>query len=627
MAVIACLGLDPFLLGLVGRLRPDDDVVEITPADLARPAARRYGAIVVVPGETYRPGPQTPALLAERMVVIRGHDDGWVPSAHPGPVLRRPVDAGELRLALSTVVPSRRWARIRQRVGQLPVDTSAEGIFAVARVGASTAAAALTLTLPGTSPTWLVVAIFVWSVIRVWLRQESIGFVLVDVALVATAILLTGGTDSPFLLLAAVVAAEVGHTLPAGLGATVVGAATVGGLVPLVLAFRQGETAAADIVAWGTLIPISNVIGVMGARISASRDSGNVELLEQLHDTLDRLSKQAQGVAGTLAVQGVVEQVLASMREDIGARAGLVLLGDTDVLSVAGSFGTVRPMPSRGIIERGRRDIRLPTILTDPLPEGDVVVCALRSWGVDRGALVVVPGVTSPRDTEAALEGLAREAAVALANAELFENIRELTVDGERRRLARDLHDGVVQSLVHVRFELDLVRRMLDPEPARDVERVREVVGQAVDEVRATVNDLRSVRLSDGLGTALMALVREYEGGPVRVVVDAAPTATLTPEAELQLLRITQEALSNAVHHGRATAVYVRLWEDPSEVHLQVLDNGVGIDPAPVAAGRGVGLRAMQERAELLGAVLDLGPGTDGGTCVQVDVPVERGAS
>ena len=47
MAVIACLGLDPFLLGLVGRLRPDDDVVEITPADLARPAARRYGAIAV----------------------------------------------------------------------------------------------------------------------------------------------------------------------------------------------------------------------------------------------------------------------------------------------------------------------------------------------------------------------------------------------------------------------------------------------------------------------------------------------------------------------------------------------------------------------------------------------------
>ena len=259
------------------------------------------------------------------------------------------------------------------------------------------------------------------------------------------------------------------------------------------------------------------------------------------------------------------------------------------------------------------------------LPPGHLLVARLSSRGVHAGVLVaVVPHGASVQEREDALQVLAEEGALALQNARLFASIRELTIDDERRRIARDLHDGVVQSLVHVRFELDLVQRFLDDEQAADIVRLRDVVGQAVDEVRGTVNDLRSVRLSAGLGTALTALARELERPDLRLVVDAGPVDDLTPEAALQLLRIAQEAISNAVHHGRCSAVYVRLWQDDSQAHLQVLDDGVGMAPVTVPADRGVGLQAMQERADLIGASLDLGPGADGGTCVQVDVPVGR---
>ncbi len=145
--------------------------------------------------------------------------------------------------------------------------------------------------------------------------------------------------------------------------------------------------------------------------------------------------------------------------------------------------------------------------------------------------------------------------------------------------------------------------------------------------MRATVNDLRSVRLSAGLQTALQSLVRDYEREGLRIVVHVTPVDDLTPEAELQLFRIAQEAVSNAVHHGRPRTIMLRFWESEDQVDLQVLDDGVGMEATggqDADGARGVGLRAMQERVDLLGAQLDLGPGAGGGTCVQADLPRER---
>lgn len=625
MAMIACVDLDPFLVGLVQRVRPDDEVVVVAADALTPRRSRRYAAVIMGAGSTARPGNESPRL-AERTVLVSGQREGWGPPDHPGPVIRRPVDVGELRLALARVAPPGRWSQLRGRLATLPAATSPGGVFAVARVGAVTGAAVLAVTdaAPG-PPAVLVLAVAVWALTRVWVRETSVGLVSVDLAFAAVAIMLTAGAASPFLLFAAVVAAEVGYAYPSTLGATVIGMATIAGLVPLAVEMSRNEATAADLIGWGALIPLSSVLGVMAQRLRRGRARGQLQLLSELHATLDQLSKQAQGVAGALELTSVVDHVTASLREDLGARAGVLLLGDGEVHDVVGPFGLDDGAPSRVVVAGDTARGGVPHAIAAVLPRGEVMTSRLMAMGVDRGAIVAVVGEgEATRERDDALAALATEAAVSIDNARLFEGIRQLTVDDERRRIARDLHDGVVQSLVHVRFELDLVRRMLDIPQAEEIEHLREVVGQAVDEVRATVNDLRSVRLSAGLGTALLSVAREYERPGLRVVVDAGPIEMLTPEAELQLLRIAQEAVSNAVHHGASTVVYVHLWEDTDEVHLQVLDDGIGLDNGSVDPSRGVGLHAMQERADLLGAALDLGPGVEGGTCVQVDVPVGR---
>lgn len=625
MGVIACVDLDRFLVDLVQRVRPDDVVVEIAPDDLTAGRIRRYAAVVAVADSASGFSPDM-TRLAERIILVTGPREGWGAPDHPGPVLRRPVDVTELRLALARAVPPGRWVALHRRLRSVPASTSTGGVFAVARAGSMTGAAALALTDATAGPPMaLVVTLFLWVFVRVWVRETTVALVVVDLLVAAVAILLTGGATSPFLLFSAVVAAEVGYAFPSAIGASVVGVATVAGLVSLVVQARRGEATTADLIGWGALIPLSSVIGVLAHRIHTSHDRGNLGVLGELHATLDRLSRQAQGVAGALEMSSVVDQVVVSLREHVGATAGLLLLGDAEVHDVAGAFGLTGSVPSRVVVPADGRARDVPDQVAALLPAGQTLTARLSAMGVDRGAvIVVVPEGSATRERQDALASLATEAAMAIDNSRLFQGIRELTIDDERRRLARDLHDGVVQSLVHVRFELDLVRRVPDIPFADEIERLRGVVGQAVEEVRATVNNLRSVRLGAGLGTALMSVAREYERPALRVVVDAGPTETLTPEAELQLLRIAQEAISNAVHHGAPSVIYVRLWEDTDHVHLQVLDDGVGVDDGHVDPSRGVGLRAMQERAALLGAALDLGPGVDGGTCVQVDVPVAR---
>ena len=625
MALIACVDLDPFLIDLVRRLRPDDVVEEVAGHDLPAGRPRRFGAVVMAAGSSAVEHLGDDRLAARTILVVR--EGGRVPPSHPGPVLRRPVDAADLRVAVASVLPSGRLGGLGAGVRALAVSTSVDGVFSVARVAAVAAASALVLTTPtGDRPTALLVVLLIWALLRVWVREQRTSLVTTDLVLAGLAIALTpGGPTGGFILFAAVTAAEIGYAFSSRVGAAIVALGTLGGLVPIVVDIARGAAEADSVLAWAALVPLSSIIGVLARRIQRSGESGNVEMLRELHDTLDRLSKQAQGVAGTLDTASVLTQIEESLREDVGATAGVVLLGVEEVHDVAWSFGLRgQPPPRLPVVAAGRRP-DVPPAIQPLLPAGTVLVARLSSKGVHAGLLAaVVPDVVPRQEAEVALHRLAEEGALALQNARLFASIRELTIDEERRRIARDLHDGVVQSLVHVRFELDLVQRFLDDEHADDIARLRDVVGHAVEEVRGTVNDLRSVRLSAGLGTALTALARELERPDLRIVVDAGPAEDLSPEAALQLLRIAQEAISNAIHHGKSSVVVVRLWHDDHQAHLQVLDDGVGMEPVTVPADRGVGLQAMQERADLIGADLDFGPGADGGTCVQVDVPLGR---
>jgi len=196
--------------------------------------------------------------------------------------------------------------------------------------------------------------------------------------------------------------------------------------------------------------------------------------------------------------------------------------------------------------------------------------------------------------------------------------------EDERRRLRRDLHDGLGPQLAGVVMGLDVVRSSLsrgDTPRASDLAlRTAEQARTAVEDVRRLVAGLRPPVLDDlGLLGALRAVgPGAVEGGPaVRFSVDGDLTA-LPAAVEVAAFRIVSEAMTNAVRHSGARTIEVHLGACAEEMVVQVQDDGVGID---ANARRGVGLASMRERATQLGGWCTVTP-TTRGTCVRAHLPL-----
>jgi two-component system, NarL family, sensor histidine kinase UhpB len=196
--------------------------------------------------------------------------------------------------------------------------------------------------------------------------------------------------------------------------------------------------------------------------------------------------------------------------------------------------------------------------------------------------------------------------------------------EGERRRLARELHDEVGQTLTGVVLQLEGLERAAPPELARDVAVVQEAARDGVERVRDIARGLRPQALDDfGLRSALVALASGFAdrtGLEVRHRVDK-DLPGLAPEQELALYRIAQESLTNVARHAGARAVELELARTDGTVVLCVRDDGDGITVAE-ASGDGVGLGGMRERALLVGGRLSIRRRQDGGTEVRLEVPV-----
>jgi two-component system, NarL family, sensor histidine kinase UhpB len=192
--------------------------------------------------------------------------------------------------------------------------------------------------------------------------------------------------------------------------------------------------------------------------------------------------------------------------------------------------------------------------------------------------------------------------------------------EGERRRIAQELHDEIGQTLTAVLLDL---KRAIDhaPEGLRDELRaVQEVTRAGLDEVRRVARRLRPGVLDDlGLTSALRALVAEF--GRTTGVAAAADVADGLPAldgpTELVVYRIAQEGLTNVARHAGATRAEVAVTAEDGAVVLRVRDDGVGIG----AAGEGAGIRGMRERAVLIGAALDIDSTEGEGTEIRLTVP------
>ena len=228
------------------------------------------------------------------------------------------------------------------------------------------------------------------------------------------------------------------------------------------------------------------------------------------------------------------------------------------------------------------------------------------------------------------IETLAAHAAIAIEKARLYERSRELTIVEERKRLARELHDSVTQSLFGISLTAEAAAALVDGDPARakaELEHLQELARTAMDGMRSLIFELRPAELeADGLAPALrkhLDVLRRVYGREIALDVDGE--RRLPAEIERSVLRIAQEALTNALKHSGAEHVAVELRSEDSRLRLTIADDGAGFDPEETEArSRRFGLVSMRERAESVGARLAIESKPGEGTRVSVDVSLRR---
>jgi signal transduction histidine kinase len=199
----------------------------------------------------------------------------------------------------------------------------------------------------------------------------------------------------------------------------------------------------------------------------------------------------------------------------------------------------------------------------------------------------------------------------------------------EKIRLGHDLHDGIIQSLYAVGLTIESARALLQTDPTeadRRLEQSRAALNSTIRDVRTYITGLAPDTLRRGsFAHALDALLAELGAGrTVRfdVKVDESATGHLSPEQTLDALQISREAVSNALRHGGASLVTVRVHQGGQEVCLLVQDNGNGFDPATRREG-GHGLGNMEARAARLGATVRITSQPGEGTRVVVTLPLQ----
>jgi signal transduction histidine kinase len=198
-----------------------------------------------------------------------------------------------------------------------------------------------------------------------------------------------------------------------------------------------------------------------------------------------------------------------------------------------------------------------------------------------------------------------------------------LAREEERRRLRRELHDGIGPALAGLGFKLETARVLLPPEAsaaARQLETIRDDVRHTVTDVRRTVEGLRPPALDElGLaGTCAQAIKRLTDGSGVLAQVDADLDVTLPAAVEVAAYRIVLEAVTNTLRHAHARRCTVTLAVAGSSLVIDVTDDGTGLPPS---TGGGHGLAIMRERAEELGGELTY-PDTGRGLALHARLPL-----
>jgi two-component system sensor histidine kinase UhpB len=196
--------------------------------------------------------------------------------------------------------------------------------------------------------------------------------------------------------------------------------------------------------------------------------------------------------------------------------------------------------------------------------------------------------------------------------------------EGERQRVARELHDEVGQTLTGVMLQVEGLAAKIPDDLRDELEELRETARSGAEDVRRIVRSLRPEALEDlGLPSALAALATAFqEQAGVRVERRLEAGLPLSEEQELVFYRVAQEAITNVARHAAASQVEIQLRRADAGVLLMVRDDGVGLTPA--ANGSSHGIRGMRERSMLIGAQLTIDQPPNGGTEIRLVLPPDE---
>lgn len=217
-----------------------------------------------------------------------------------------------------------------------------------------------------------------------------------------------------------------------------------------------------------------------------------------------------------------------------------------------------------------------------------------------------------------------RERTAVQRYAGLYRNARERLVtaeEQERKRLSRELHDGIGQTLTAVSLALDGAARSESKLQQSQLRRARKLTASALLEVRSTAERVRPPRLEErGLESALREMAGSC-GATVSLQLDHDAAAQLTPVITLEVFRIAQEALHNAVRHADSSEIRLNLAPAANGLLLEIRDDGHGFDPSTVGPHR-LGLAGIRERAATIGAQLHISSSAGRGTSISLLIPV-----
>jgi len=470
-------------------------------------------------------------------------------------------------------------------------------------------------------------------------QWQTTAALLLEVALGVAVVEATGFSRSPFLITLGVATVIAGF---AGGLRVVTGLAVIAGLAValpsvLLVSYRADANAsvqfAIELVLVGVVGGFSRYL-VEDARQARQGLAARVEHLSEVNELLLDLHRATEREVTPIHVEGAARWALERLEEMFTPETAAVLLLDPATRTWHVSAGSgVRTGPPESALDLPAAMYTVAQgsepVMLDDLQQGLSfrsrwgLYCPMRARAEVVGVLCVEGGAAArpgPKDRRR-IGDLARAAALAIDNARWLERMNTLGMEQERTRLARELHDHIGQSVVYLGFELD---RLVELNHGRAVQAdlldLRSDVRDLVEELRDMLVDLRcDVSETQDVAEVLQSFLKTVnKRNRVEVSLVAETDGRMPLPVEREVWRVAREAVMNAERHARASHVSILWLCNRDGALLEVSDDGVGLPAGKTSGVSGYGLVGMRERADSIGAQLEITSGPGKGTSVRM---------